>query len=428
MKMSRSFLKLALPVLLLILGTGGFSYLIASRPESPKPKPKEKVWQVEVLEARPQRLAPSLTLYGAVETPALLQAAAPGPGLVTEVRVRRGDAIEQGQLLLALDPRDFQLAVAQAEADMADLEAQLADLELRHRANRQTLRQEQRLLKLAQAELTRVESLRQQNLSSEADLDTARNALGRQELAVITRQSEVERYAVNRKQLEARLQRNRARRDQALLALERSRIISPFDGIVATLPVATGDRVQTAQVLISLYPQDRLEVRARIPIRYQAEIQNALDQAQPLSAEAELTGHPIPLELDRLAGEADPSGIDGYFRVTAGAQRLRLGNLLKLNLSRPAQADLIAIPFQAIYGNNRIYLLRDGRMQGIQVEAVGRQLTREPEAQARLLIRSPELRSGERIIRTHLPNAVSGLKVEETGTPSRPDSPEGESE
>jgi multidrug efflux pump subunit AcrA (membrane-fusion protein) len=412
MKMSRSTLKLALPVLLLFAGTTVFSYLIASRPAPPKPKPKEKIWQVEVLAADPQRLTPHLTLYGEVETPDLLQAAAPGPGLVTDVRVRKGDTVSQGQLLLALDPRDFEVAVAEAEADVADLEAQLGDLELRHRANQQALQQERRLLKLAQAELARVERLREQNLSSDSDLDQARNALGRQELSVISRQSEVDRYKVSRKQLEARLQRNRARRKEALLALQRSRISAPFDGIVATLPVASGDRVQTAQVLISLYPQDQLEVRARIPIRYQAEIQNALDQAQPLTARAELTDLPIVLELKRLAGQADPSGIDGFFRVTSGAQRLRLGNLLKLNLQRPAQPDLISIPFQAIYGNNRIYLLRDGRMQGVEVEAVGQHFTSESEAQARLLIRSPHIRKGDRIIRTHLPNAVSGLKVE----------------
>jgi len=412
---SRPVLKIGLPLLLLGLGIGGFSYLKTSRPEPPQPQPKEKVWQVEVFEAEPQHLAPSLTLYGEVETPSLLQAAAPGPGLVTEVRVRKGDAVSRGQLLLVLDPRDFQVTVDQAEADVADLEAQLADLELRHRANRQTLREEQRLLKLAQAELSRIESLRKQNLSSDTDLDAARNALGRQELSLISRQSEVERYAASRKQLEARLLRNRAGQDEARLALERSRVVAPFDGIAAAVPVAGGDRVQTAQVLISLYPQDKLEVRARIPIRYQAEIQHALDLGQPLGARAELTGHVIQLELDRLAGEADPSGIDGYFSITAGAQRLRLGNLLKLNLQRPAQPDLVPIPFQAIYGNNRIYLLRDGRMQGIEVEAVGQQLSSESEAQASLLVRSPEIRAGDRIIRTHLPNAVSGLKVKVVG-------------
>ena len=118
---------------------------------------------------------------------------------------------------------------------------------------------------------------------------------------------------------------------------------------------------------------------------------------------------PVELALDRLAGEADPSGIDGFFRVTAGVERLRLGNLLKLNLQRPEQTDLVPIPFQSIYGNNRIYLLRDGRMQGVVVETIGQYLP--PGREAALLIRSPEIGAGDRIIRTHLPHAVSGLKA-----------------
>jgi hypothetical protein len=138
-------------------------------------------------------------------------------------------------------------------------------------------------------------------------------------------------------------------------------------------------------------------------------MQGALNQGQRLDAHAELSGHSIRLRLDRLAGEADPSGIDGFFRVIGGADRLRLGNLLKLNLQRPVQADLVPIPFQSIYGNNRIYLLRQERMHGIEVETVGQYLP--ADAAPALLIRSPEIRAGDRIIRTHLPHAVSGLKV-----------------
>ena len=100
MKLQQTILKFLLPVLVLAFGVGGFSYLKASRPERPQPKPKEKVWQVTVIEAARQAIAPSLTLYGETETPALLQAASPGAGLVTEILVRKGDRVRQGQRLL----------------------------------------------------------------------------------------------------------------------------------------------------------------------------------------------------------------------------------------------------------------------------------------------------------------------------------------
>jgi hypothetical protein len=128
-----------------------------------------------------------------------------------------------------------------------------------------------------------------------------------------------------------------------------------------------------------------------------------------LHAEAQMAGHRVQLVLDRLAGEAGPGGIDGLFRVASGSDFLRLGNLLKLQLQRPPQHDLVPIPFQAIYGNNRIYLLKGGRMQGLSVENVGQYLP--PDGPPRLLIRSAAIASGDSIIITHLPQAVSGLKV-----------------
>jgi HlyD family secretion protein len=409
MKPRRLLFKFILSMLVMALGIALFSYLKQSRPERPQPKLKEKVWNVAVIEAMPQDLSPHLTLYGETETPALLRAAAPGAGVVAEILVRKGDRVRSGQQLLVLDPRDFEPAVQQAEADVLDLQAQLNDLQLRHESNQALLAEEQRLLELAQAELARNQRLSKQNLGSDSALDAARNTLSRQELSLISRQSEIQRYAASRAQLQARLQRSQAQLAEAQLALQRSRIVAPFDGMVSAVEVAAGDRVQIAATLLSLYPVAQLEVRARIPVRYQGEIQAALTAGEVLHAEAQMAGHRVQLILDRLAGEAAPGGIDGLFRVAAGGEFLRLGNLLKLQLQRPLQHDLVAIPFHAIYGNNRIYLLKEGRMQGLTVENVGQYLP--PDAPPQLLIRSAVIEPGDSIITTHLPQAVSGLKV-----------------
>ena len=64
---------------------------------------------------------------------------------------------------------------------------------------------------------------------------------------------------------------------------------------------------------------------------------------------------------------------------------------------------------QAIYGNARLYTLRDGRLHGVDIEPVGQ--TRSASGETRLLVRSAELSAGTPIVVTHLPNAVEGLKV-----------------
>ena len=69
----------------------------------------------------------------------------------------------------------------------------------------------------------------------------------------------------------------------------------------------------------------------------------------------------------------------------------------------------MAVPYRAIYGNNRVYILHEDRMVGANVETVG-----QYDAQSgrpALLIRSNDIKPGDQIITTHLSNAVDGLKV-----------------
>ena len=122
-----------------------------------------------------------------------------------------------------------------------------------------------------------------------------------------------------------------------------------------------------------------------------------------------MSGSLFQLELLRLAGEARADGIDAYFKVTDASSGLRIGNLLNVNLRRPVQHNVIAVPYRAIYGNNRVYMHREDRMVAVDVEAVGQ--FEEVGGKPALLIRSNDIQLGDSIITTHLSNAVDGLKV-----------------
>lgn len=402
-------LKLLLPLIILLIAASAFAYMKQTRPERIKPEPREKVWQVEIMSAQPQSLSPLLTLYGEVETPSLLRSAAPGAGHIESVQVKPGDRVTQGQRLLVMDARDFAAANLQAKANVADLQAQLNEHELQYQANLRKLEQEKSLLELSKEELQRVQRLKKNNLTSDSALNTAREMLARQELSLIAIQLAVDSYSSSTQQLKARLSSARARLSESELAVARSEVIAPFDGFVSEVLVSSGDQVKQSDILLSLYAMDSLEIRARIPASYQAEITRALESQTSLMAKADLSGEEISLQLSRLAGAATPGGIDGYFHVLQGNERLRIGNLLKINLKRPPQQQVVAVPFSAIYGNNRIFILQQGRMKSIEVEAVGQY---DDEAGNNwMLLRSPLIESGAKLIITHLPNAVDGLKV-----------------
>ena len=408
--MTRISRKLGTAAAILATGIGSFVILKLSGPVQQPVESRERVWRVDTLSAQPARLSPTLTLYGRVETPELLRAAAPADGRVVAVQAREGQRIEPGQLLLSMDPRDFAPRVQQAQADVDDLQAQLQREQLQHAANQAALAHERELLELAERALQRARDLRERKLGSDAAVDEARQNRRRQLLAVTTRQLEVDEHEARLRQYQARLERARAALTQALLDQERSTISAPFSGFVARVEVAAGDQVKRADTLLALYPADALEVRAKLPAPYQQELLQSLDAGLTLRATARVGGREITLQLDRVSGEADPSGIDGLFRIQHGAELLRLGSMMTLQLQRDPQAGVVAVPYTALYGNDRMYKLVDNRLQAITVTALGDYAGAGD--QPMLLVKSAQLQAGDQLVTTHLPNAVTGLRAE----------------
>lgn len=417
----RRVLKILLPLLILAGAIGVFAALKASRPRPPVAQITERIWRVEVEEVRLRTLAPSLTLYGRVETPTLFKAAAPAPARVTEVRVKEGQWVESDQILALLDQRDFLPRLEQARADVAELEAQLQSEDIRHRADLAAREQEERLLTLTTAGVTRAHTLLKQRLGSDADLEQAEQLAARQALALTSRRQAIQDHPMRRAALKARLRRAQAQLDEVALEEERSRVRAPYPGIVTEVQISAGDQVAKNALLLSLYSPASLEVRARIPAPFQGELQQALEagthligQAHDWSGQgldpAEDRRRSLQLRLDRLAGNAHPNGVDALFQIEQGGEVLRPGQVLRFTLQRPARSGTVTVPYQAVYGGQHLYSLRNGRLHLHRVNILGGFSTDGAEEQ--LLVRAEGLEVGDLLVITHLPNAIDGLRAE----------------
>lgn len=398
--------KLLLPVVLLALGVGGFAALKASKPKPVAAPPKEQVWRVLVQPVRLETLSPGLTLNGRVENPALTKAAAPGVGRVSRVLVREGQPVARGQLLLEMDGRDFAPRVEQARGVVDELTASIQGETLRHTADLDQMAQEKRLLELAAADVARFEQLRSENFYSQAAVDQSRSNLTRQQITLRSRELAVADHQARLAQLQARLLQARASLEQAELALARSQVVAPFAGYVASLEVAAGDQLNTGQTLVTLYPADSMEVRAKIPATVQDEVLARLGQG--LEATAQVAGRTVKLRLARVAGAADTRGLDGFFQLTRPEPSLRLGSLLTLQLRRAPVTQAVSVPYTSLYDGRRVYVVREGRLAAVEVRVLGEQ----DGVDRRLLVQGQGLRDGDMVVTTHLPNAVNGLRVE----------------
>lgn len=405
-------LRLLLPLVILLLSAAVVGALVATRPETQSEPAREPVRSVGAMAVNPAPHSPVVRLYGRLESPSRTRLNAALTADVLAVPVRDGQTFARGELLVRLDDADARLAVRQREADVAELEAQLRAERARHRYDRQAVDDEQRLLELARREVARQEDLAARELSSAAAVDAARRELARQELALTLREETVATFEARIGALEARLERARAALDTARRDLARTRISAPFDGRAASVEVAAGGRVRPGDALLTVYDTADLEVRATLPAAHVARVREALAEGRALEAVARVDGRALQVRLVRLAGltVAGAAGVEAIFQVQGGEPRVALGRFASVSLRLPPVAGSIAVPFQALYGIDRLYRVQDGRLAAVSVERLGE--APGPDGTPRALVRSDALRAGERIVTTQLPEATDGLRVQ----------------
>jgi membrane fusion protein, multidrug efflux system len=210
----------------------------------------------------------------------VVQITAQVPGTVVAILADDTDVVKAGQPLLRLDPADARLALAQAEAQLA-----LAVRELRNLvANNATLAAQ---VAVREAELARAQSevdRAADDVNRRAPL-LAGGAVGKEDLAHASAQLATARtaqavavsaLAAARQALAANqsltdgtpladhpnVQRAAVRVREAYIALKRSDLPAPLDGVVARRSVQIGQRVAAGAPLMSVVALDRLWVDA----------------------------------------------------------------------------------------------------------------------------------------------------------------------
>lgn len=407
----RSLLTSLFALLLLSAAVMVFMALVATKPGATAKPPQERAWTVTTSTVAPASHQPTLRLYGRVESPRTAMLTAAMTADVLDVAVREGEEVRIDQPLLSLDPRDLELELTQRNADVTQLQAQIDSEKTRYQSDQRALQHEQTLLELNQQARERATTLKKRKLGSDSDLDRAKQDVARQRLALNKRRQDIDDHPARLAQLQARLQRAMALRDETALQLQRTTVSAPFNGRVAKVMVSPGSRVRGGESLLEVYDTGALEVRAQVPEGQVAALRQGLLDGQPLLATATLDNRPLTLQLARLAGRVDPGrgGVEALFQLRQGELAPRLGRFIDLTLKLPAQQDTIAVSGSALYGTRRLYRIDDQqRLQAVEVSRVG---SISSGNETLFLVRSKQLAAGDLIVNTQLANAVEGLKV-----------------
>ncbi len=369
------------------------------------------ITQIKVQQVLKQALSSVIELYGVLESPYETELTAPVTAFVKATQVREGDRVNPGDHLVQLDDRDLQLLLKQRQAEVADIEARITAEQQRYQADLQRLKDEQTLLAIAERGVARQQSLRGKNAASETQLDEARRQFAQQALNITNIRFQIADHPHRLLQLNAQLQRAVALQMQVELDIERSIVRSPYQAKIVSLHTAPGARVLTGESLVTLYDAETIEVRAQLPSRYLPDIQEAMDRQQTITGKLVLDNQSLPITLIRLAHAVRQGrgGLDAFFKIEGTSQRLAIGRPVSLLIHLPPQDDVTALPPQAIYNDNMVYRVKQGVLQGVPVRLLGRNTS--VEGKFRVLIHSDALQVGDQVMITHLPDAVSGLKV-----------------
>ena len=403
--------RIALPLLIVSASIGGMTALVKSKPEREPLGAEELSWPVAVAPIEVGTVTPQLVLFALVDSPRVTHLSSAVTADVMAVDVLEGQEVLLDDRLVALDDREIRLVLAQRDAEMAGFQADLEHEMLRHRNNLDALNHEEALLEITRREVARARDLAERKVGSQASLDKVHRDEKRQMLAVEQRRLAIREHESRRKQIEAKLAKATAQQSQAMLDLERTRVYPPFAGRITEVFVSPGNRVRPGDRLITLFDSDVLELRAQIPLRFLPVVRTALNRGERLAARARVDGQEMHAVLHRLTAQVGrgSGGADGLFRVTQGSAWLQLGRTVEIVLDLPAVEEAVAVPREALYGTDRVFVLDGERMRSVAVERFGE--THPNDGDSRVILRSPGLKFSDWLIVTHLPNAIDGLKV-----------------
>jgi membrane fusion protein (multidrug efflux system) len=269
-------------------------------------------------------------------------------GYVTDVAVRDGQAVHRGELLATIDPRDYETALAGAQADSAAASAAIANAQAalslqqaKIAAAKAALLGDQARLAFAEQNQHRYSKLSTTGASpiqateqANTDLATSRANIAADQAALLGANREVDVLNATLAQADASLAQAVARTAEAALNLSHTKIRAPFDGIVGNKTVALGDYLQAGTQIMAIVPLSQVYVLANYK-------ETQITNIRP--------GQPVTLNVDAFPNLKVTGVVDSIF--PASGQKFALlppdnatGNFTKIVQRVPVKIVLDLTP------------------------------------------------------------------------------------
>lgn len=306
---------------------------------------------------RPATIERRVVSFGTVKAERDARVACEVGGRVLQVYVQLGQVVEAGAPLVELDPRDAELGLIRARAELASSEASLNRAQVQLEVTQQQLLNAEETLKAQDRERERARTLNEQGIGSSAQLDQA-------ELAWRAASGETTRLRGARQTagaalVEAQAMIGVAQAQVAVATLARARctVKAPFAGEIAERLVDEGVRLREGELVARLVSRGRCRVRVHVREQEASELQagNA----------AWLTVPGLPA-LDGAPGGSGSAASSGQGGPASQARRGLPGHVVGVSAAADPQTRKVALD---VIVEDPARLLRDGMFARVRLSA-----------------------------------------------------------
>jgi membrane fusion protein (multidrug efflux system) len=212
------------------------------------------------------------------------------PGTVIAINSDETQFVRRGEVLVQLDPRDTEVALAQAKATLGQTVRDVAQLFAQERRDAALVQTQRVQLSQANQDVERdhpliaVHGVSQETLQHEQNaVQTARAGLQQAEATLASTRAAI---AGTTPQTHPRVLQAEAALRNAWLAAARTRVVAPVSGYVVRRSVQLGQQVTPSTELLAIVPVDSMWIEAN----FKENQLSALRIGQPVRVEADMYG------------------------------------------------------------------------------------------------------------------------------------------
>ena len=326
------FLRLSLTGLFLVSLTLGlmvyagqlvYSAVQARMTDEPAvPERRERVFAVNLVEARLGPQTPVLTAYGSVESRRTLEVRARTGGTIVDLApdFEDGGRVRRGQLLARIDPAEARFALERAESDLIDARDEVREADRALVLAVQDLEAAETQAELQQRAFQRQLDLEDRGVGTSAAVEAAEIAAAQANQAVVSRRQAEAAAEARVAQAQTRLARARTAFAEAEKRLAETEITAEFTGTLSDVTVVQGRFVSANEKMADLVDPHALDVAFRISTGQYARL---------LDAAGELTAAPVRVMLDAYGDHIETTG-----RITRDSASINEGETGRLLFAR----------------------------------------------------------------------------------------------